>query len=68
MERIAVVDFPDDRESVALWHTGPDPDTIYADIQSAFEAEGFDTITLFETSAAEVAHINLEGLAFLPHL
>jgi hypothetical protein len=47
MERIAIVDFFDDRESVALRHTGTDPDSIYSDIESAFEAEGFDTITLF---------------------
>ncbi len=47
MERIAIIDFFDDRESIAIRHTGTGPDEIYGEIQDTFEAEGFDTITLF---------------------
>lgn len=66
MELIAIVDFFDDTESIALRHSGPDPDSIYADIQDAFEAEGFDTITLFELDDQAVQHLDTEKLVTLP--
>jgi hypothetical protein len=47
MERIAIIDFFDERESVTIRHEGPDPDAIYADLEGAYEAEGFDTIILY---------------------
>lgn len=47
MEMIALVDFHGDRGSVAVRVQGGDADEIYATVEAAFEAEGFDTITLF---------------------
>lgn len=65
MERIAIVDFFDDQESVALRHSGDNPDAIYDAIAEAFEAEGFDTITLFERGDDEIAHIDADSLPTL---
>lgn len=69
MDRIAVIDFFDDRESIAIRHTGIDPDTIYGDLEGVFEAEGFDSITLYTVEEwAEAAAAGWETIENLPTL
>jgi hypothetical protein len=69
MARSAVIDFFDDRESLAVRHIGPDPDAIYTDLDAAFESEGFDSITLFTVEEwAEAAAAGWDTIESLPTL